>query len=169
MNTSALGSEACAIERIGHIQKKICVLWGSPELDAYINKLLMDSRDGQRQGFPVQVTQELLYLAEFNKFIQAIDLARKLKISLRDALQKLDQVDINSENPLAGGGGRTDRGSAQVARPASVARTKKESGNAASSFGQMIFTLLTSKAVIFLIFLAITYKLISPYLFKTPV
>jgi|APHig6443717817_1056837.scaffolds.fasta_scaffold237964_2 hypothetical protein len=169
MNSPVFSSEACAIERIGHVQKKICMLWGSPELDAYINKLLMDSRDGQRQGFPVQVTQELLYLAEFNKFIQAIDLARKLKVSLRDALQKIDQVDIDPENPLAGGGGRTDRGSAQVTRPASVARAKKESGNAASSFGQMIFTLLTSKAVIFLIFLAITYKLLSPYLFKTPV
>ena len=125
MNTPALSSEACAIERIGHIQKKICVLWGSPELDAYINKLLMDSRDGQRQGFPVQVTQELLFLAEFNKFIQAIDLARKLKISLRDALQKLDQVDIDPDNPLAGGGGRTDRGTAQVDKAGICCARKK--------------------------------------------
>jgi hypothetical protein len=168
MNTPAFSSEACAIERIGHIQKKICMLWGSPELDAYINKLLMDSRDGQRKGFPIEVTQELLYLAEFNKMARAIDLARKLKISLKDAHQKIEQADIDPDNPMAGGGGRTDRGTPELGRPASAARPKKDSGNAASSFGQMIFTLLTSKAVIFLIFLAITYKLVSPYLFKTP-
>jgi hypothetical protein len=170
MNSPVFSSEACAIERIGHVQKRICMLWGSPELDGYINKLLMDSRDGQRKGFPVEVTQELLFLAEFNKLARAIDLARKLKISLRDAHQKIEQADIDPDNPMAGGGGRTiDRGRPELGRPASAARPKKDSGNAASSFGQMVFTLLTSKAVIFLIFLAITYKLLSPYLFKTPV
>jgi hypothetical protein len=168
MNTPAHSSEACAIERIGHVQKKICMLWGSPELDTYLNSLLMDSRDGQRKGFPIDVTQELLFLAEFNKLARAIDLALKLKISLKDAHLKIEQAEIDANNPMAGGGGRTDRGTPELGRAPPAPRAKKESSNAASSFGQMIFTVLTSKVVIFLIFLAITYKLLAPILFKTP-
>lgn len=159
MNTPTLSHEACAIERIRHVQQKICMLWGSPELDGYINKLLMDSRDGQRKGFPIEVTQELLFLAEFNKLARAIDLARKLNISLRDAIVKIDRDDVDPHDPMVGGGGRTDRGGVDLGSPASASR-KKAPDNAGSSFGQMI------QAVIFLAVLMILYKVLGPTLFK---
>ena len=44
--TSA-GSERCALESISHIEKRVCLMWGSPELDLYISRLIMDARDGQ--------------------------------------------------------------------------------------------------------------------------
>lgn len=31
---------------------KLCLLWGRPECEAYISGLIMDSRDGKRQGLP---------------------------------------------------------------------------------------------------------------------
>ena len=108
MNTSTLSPEASAIERIEHIQKKICMMRASPELDAYLNSLLMDSRDGKRQGFPVEITQDLLFLAEFNKFVRAIDLAKKLRLSLKEAYQKVDFEDRTEsgsglDDPLSAG------------------------------------------------------------------
>jgi len=39
------------------------------------------------------VTAELLFLAEINKLIRAIDLARKVQIPLREAYQKIDKQD----------------------------------------------------------------------------
>ena len=40
-------TEACALERLPHIIKKMCLLWAHPEFDAFSAHLLMDSRDGQ--------------------------------------------------------------------------------------------------------------------------
>lgn len=88
-----IASEASAIERFPHVVNRICGSWGTHELDGYITHLMTDTRDGQRKGFPAEVTAELLFLAEVNKLIRAIDLARKLQIPLREAYQKIDKQD----------------------------------------------------------------------------
>ena len=44
------------------VLEKITQLWGTEELEVYINELMMDSRDGQRKGFPHTVASELMYL-----------------------------------------------------------------------------------------------------------
>jgi hypothetical protein len=88
-----LASEASAIERFPHVIKRICALWGTHDLDQYITHLMTDTRDGQRRGFPVEVTAELLFLAEINKQVRAIDLARRLQIPLDEAYQKIDKQD----------------------------------------------------------------------------
>jgi hypothetical protein len=75
MNAPKLPPEAAALESIGHLKQKICLMWGSPELDVFISRLIMDSRDGQRQGLPMAVGAELLFLAQTNKIIRAIALA----------------------------------------------------------------------------------------------
>jgi hypothetical protein len=64
--TSALRSDACGLERLPHLANKVCLLWGQPECDAYINRLIMDSRDGSRQGLPWEAAMELLFLAELS-------------------------------------------------------------------------------------------------------
>ena len=45
---------------------KLCQLWGRPECDAYISGLIMDSRDGKRQGLPWDAAMELMFLAELS-------------------------------------------------------------------------------------------------------
>jgi hypothetical protein len=62
----ALGSDACGVERLPHVVNKVCLLWGQPECDAYINRLIMDSRDGERQGLPWEAAADLLFLAELS-------------------------------------------------------------------------------------------------------
>lgn len=174
MNTPTLSPEASAVERIGHIQQKVCMMWRSPELDTYLNALLMDSRDGQRQGFPIEVTQDLLFLTEFNKYVRAIDLARKLNIPLRDAYQKVDTEDraktgSGLDDPMSSGDSYS-----REASLLGIGSTKTRASNTTApdedsvgtSLGKMVFTLLTNKVVLFLIALAIAYKVLGPYLFK---
>lgn len=68
-SASAAGS---ALERLPHISKRVCLLWGHPEFDAFTSHLLMDSRDGKRQGLPWDVAEELLFLAELRVVKRAI-------------------------------------------------------------------------------------------------
>jgi len=63
---------ASALERLPHITKRVCLLWGHPEFDAFTSHLLMDSRDGKRQGLPWDVAEELLFLAELRVVKRAI-------------------------------------------------------------------------------------------------
>ena len=64
--------EACALERLPHITKRVCLLWGHPEFDSFTSHLMMDSRDGKRQGLPWDVAEEILFLAELRVVKRAI-------------------------------------------------------------------------------------------------
>ena len=55
----AAPAEACALEKLPHITKRVCLLWGHPEFDAFTSHLMMDSRDGKRQGLPWDVAEEI--------------------------------------------------------------------------------------------------------------
>src|SRR5947209_3300967 len=66
------GDGVSALERLPHITKRVCLLWGHPEFDAFTSHLLMDSRDGKRQGLPWEVAEELLFLAELRVVKRAI-------------------------------------------------------------------------------------------------
>ena len=68
----AAAAEACALEKLPHITKRVCLLWGHPEFDAFTSHLLMDSRDGKRQGLPWEVAEEILFLAELRVVKRAI-------------------------------------------------------------------------------------------------
>lgn len=93
MNAPTLPADASALERIGHLQQKICMMWASEQLDAYLNEVLLDSRDGQRHGLPMDVCSEMLFLQELNKRVRALALSGELGISLDEAYQKIDQHD----------------------------------------------------------------------------
>ena len=62
--SGARAADVCALERLPHISKRVCLLWTHPEFDAFTSHLMMDSRDGKRQGLPWDVAEEILFLAE---------------------------------------------------------------------------------------------------------
>lgn len=162
--------EISEIEKFPHVQQRICMLWGTRELDGHINHLLTDSRDGQRSGFPVEVTAELLFLVELNKLIRAIDLSRKLKIPLREAYQKIDKQDRGADlgdptDPLSGRDQFAREEQEFGARPRPV-RKREEAEGFFAALGKGVFTLFTSKAVLFLIALFLAYQYILPRLMK---
>jgi hypothetical protein len=162
--------EASDIEKFGHVQKRICMLWGTQELDVYINHLMTDTREGQRKGFPVEVTAELLFLAELNKLIRSIDLARKLKIPLREAYQKVDEKDRGVDlgdptDPLSGRDSFAREEQELGARSRPVRKTEESDGLIAM-IGKGIFALFSSKAVLFLVVLFLAYQYVLPLFMK---
>ena len=82
-----------ALEGIPRITKQICAIWGTRELDAYMGKLLVDARDGARQGFPVEVAAEILFLIRANKMVRAIERAEKLNIDWTASFAMIDKGD----------------------------------------------------------------------------
>ncbi len=49
-------------QRFPHILAKITRLWGTAELDSYLESLMLNDRDG-RQGFPPEVGMEMFHLS----------------------------------------------------------------------------------------------------------
>ena len=49
-----------------HIYANIEYLWGSKELYHYINKLLLDARDGKRAGFDPQIASVLYQILDLH-------------------------------------------------------------------------------------------------------
>jgi len=91
-----------ALETFTNLVKKITLMWGTRELDKFIQSLFMDSRDGARQGFPPPVAQELLFLAECNKMVRALESAQKLGINVKDAHRMVeagDQAFVSGGSP----------------------------------------------------------------------
>jgi hypothetical protein len=172
MDNPSVISDACAIEKLSHVQKRICMTWATPELDGYINHLLTDSRDGKRSGFPLEVTAELLFLVELNKLVRAIDVARRLKIPLKEAYQKVDLQDRGAQlgdpknDPLVARDmyAREEQEFGTVARP--VKRVEQKGDGFAAMFGKGVFALFTSKVVLFIIAVFLAYQYLLPLLFK---
>ena len=86
-------SSRAAIESIDHLTKKICALWGTPELNLFIRHLIMDSRDGSRQGLPMDVAAEVAFLAETNTFVRAAKSAKLLGVHFSEALKRIEAED----------------------------------------------------------------------------
>lgn len=66
-------------DRFPHISEALELLWGTKEYAAYIYKLLTDTRDGKRNGFPHEVADALFKLSnfhndEFPEFVVTIDI-----------------------------------------------------------------------------------------------
>ena len=57
-----------AIEQLEHLLGPLSTLWGHPEFDRFINRLIVDDR-GNRRGFGPEVMEELLFLAQLNHFV----------------------------------------------------------------------------------------------------
>ncbi len=58
----AVRSAPDTVEQIGHVTLRLQELWGTMEAQAYIHQILRDNRNGTRQGFPLNIVEELLLL-----------------------------------------------------------------------------------------------------------
>jgi hypothetical protein len=92
-NSASQTESRAALEDIGHLTQKICGIWGTPDLDTFLSRLIMDARDGARQGLPVAVATEILFLAQVNKMRRAIDLGKKLSMDPGAAYRMVDEED----------------------------------------------------------------------------
>lgn len=60
---AAEGKYPQELERLfPHIFSKILELWNTPEIDNYLNDLMIDTRDQRRHGFPPSIASEIFSL-----------------------------------------------------------------------------------------------------------
>jgi hypothetical protein len=63
------------IEAYPHAVEGLAALWDDPACDAYLERLVVDSR-GHRRGFPPPVMDELLFLVELRLFVPSAGVGR---------------------------------------------------------------------------------------------
>jgi hypothetical protein len=89
LTSPALPSETCGLERLPHVMNKVCQLWGQPGCDAYISRLIMDSRDGDRQGLPWEAAMDLMFLADLSVAKRALAASEATGVPFPQMLQRL--------------------------------------------------------------------------------
>lgn len=82
-----------ALETMPHLLEHIQSLWLKRDLNTFISRLFLDSRDGSRKGFPEEITQELLLLSRINQQIRIEETARLLEISAAEAKELVARGD----------------------------------------------------------------------------
>ena len=150
------------LESIPHLCQKVCAIWGSPELEAYIEALMMDSRDGSRKGLPVEIGAELLWLAEINKLRRAVEMSEKLGIGLDDASAKIDRQAASRvtdiwENPGLTAISATSNGRRYTDKPLPVRPRRRNVERTA--FG-IVYVIVTSKFFLGVLVFILTVKIL---------
>jgi hypothetical protein len=104
-----LSPAASAVERLPHLVTKICALWGQSEFDSFVNGLVMDSRDGKRQGLPWEAALELLFLAELSMAKRALVASETTGAPFQQAYEKyLNESTISGPDPWTESGANKD-------------------------------------------------------------
>ena len=80
----------CSLEfRLPRIAEQCTRYWGTGEFEPFIASLMMDSRDGGRQGLPWDAAQELLFLLEISIAKRAIVAAQTTGMPYRQVFQSM--------------------------------------------------------------------------------
>ena len=161
------GEGRAALEDIAHLTRRICGIWGTPELDIFLSQLLMDARGGARQGFPVAVATELLFLVQTNKMLRAMELSKKLNLHLAETYRMVDEGDqarlridplddpeVSRDTIIS----RADRSTEVPARRPAL----PSAGSQALGLGQLLLMLIRSKWLVWGIVLVLGIKLLWP-------
>ncbi len=155
-----------ALEDIVHLTRKVCLMWGTPELDTFLSRLIMDARDGDRQGLPIMVATEVLFLAQTNKMVRASDMAKKLNIRIEEAYRLVDEGDqarlqIDAfDDPLVSHDTitRGNRSTGSMARRSSATGA----GSQTQGLGELLMMLVRSKWLAWSIVLVLGAKFVWP-------
>jgi hypothetical protein len=154
-----------ALESFPRIAEKVALLWKSRELEAFVNSLILDSRDGARQGFPMAVAHELMFLVETNRYVRAIEAAEKLKIKFSEAYKMVvagDEAHLKAsvwDDPLSGSENRKrESGRTSLNRQLSSAARGEQGDSFIFVVGRFVF----SKWFIFVMFAALSVKAALP-------
>lgn len=82
-----------AIEALPRLTIQIVGLWNTRELNTLIHRVMLDTRDGERRGFPHEVAKELMFLAKLNVLTRAYETVPLLGITLTEACHLIENGD----------------------------------------------------------------------------
>jgi hypothetical protein len=86
-------SPTSALESLPQLSSQITRLWNTRSLNTFIHHVLLDTRDGKRQGFPREVAKELLFLAKLNVLTRAHEAAPLLGLSVAETCRLVEKGD----------------------------------------------------------------------------
>lgn len=75
--------------RLPRIAKMCTETWATQDFEPYVASLMMDSRDGDRQGLPWDAAQELLFLLEISIAKRAIVASQTTGMPYRQVFQSM--------------------------------------------------------------------------------
>jgi len=75
-----------------HILNRLMQIWDMPEFDSYLHELMLDTRS-DRQGFPPEVVDELMFLGELH------DIFRSKKYHLPEIPDSWKGVPVDNPTP----------------------------------------------------------------------
>jgi hypothetical protein len=84
----AVANVAGALEAMPHLVERICLLWNQGEFEPYVNRLILDSRDGARQGLPWEAAQELMFLSELSMAKRALHASEVTGVPFRQMFER---------------------------------------------------------------------------------
>lgn len=88
--TAAVHPEASALEaRLPRLAQKVVLLWGSLDFEPFVSDLILDARDGSRQGLPWEAAQELLFLMELSVARRAMVAAETTGLPFRQVFRQM--------------------------------------------------------------------------------
>jgi len=91
--TLSADDTTAAIEALPRLTVQIIQLWNTRELNTLIHRILLDTSDGKRQGFPHEVAKELMFLAKLNVLTRAYEAAPLLGTTLAEACRLIENGD----------------------------------------------------------------------------
>lgn len=122
--SSASAAQVAALESFSGVLRKIEASWGTSNCNIYLQSLFMDSRGGTRQGFPLEVGEELLFLVRLNKNVRALQLADNLDMQFDAAFRQVDAEDQRRQNESMGGDAWIDPNNAMDVFASSPAQSR---------------------------------------------
>ena len=152
------------LESIPRLLASITGMWATQELDAFVNHLVMDSRDGSRSGLPVPVAAEVVFLAGLNKMVRAMTMSERTGEALAACLTHIDAIDdeharadkwddplVSRDTVVRQRDGKNRRGAAKVT---------PESGGQLRAALALVVLFMSNKWVIGTVVLMLTLKLL---------
>lgn len=163
-------AEVCGIERIGHVCQKVCASWGKTELNRYLSELILDTRGGQRQGFPMDVAAELFFLAQTNQTVRALTLAENKGLPFEEASRLIEEHDQKRlaedafDNPMVSRDAVVRQERRRSSRGGGVMTAQTETSQPKVTPWQVLIDLVTNRTLLLLLVFVLTAKLVWPYL-----
>ena len=94
---------AAALEAMPHLVERISFLWGKAECEPFINRLILDSRDGARQGLPWEAAQDLMFLAELSMAKRALQASEVTGVPFAQMFARCKETAERTGNSTAPG------------------------------------------------------------------
>jgi hypothetical protein len=70
--------QSIGLEAMGSLMARVETLWSTDEVIPFLESLLMDDRDGTREGFELGVYRDILFLCDLAKEVRKSDSLEKL-------------------------------------------------------------------------------------------